>query len=882
MKFKRFISGIFAAVMSIVFITAPLSTAIAAEIDPDLNENKCIITINHAASTGTYTAYPIFVGNVEMEKDNDGNTTGRKLISNLKFHENLETKINSGQVASRTENDDYGLWKYLKNDTKVNTQGFFDLIKAYDPNTSFTGFSMSLNPNASLQAEALANILNLTSSDTAVTTILGNGNYSSFYSAFAEAARVFMVDSITDGTKGTLTGTANGMPNEGSDSITIEVSEPGYYMVEYTPENYSEDYEKTPRAVRRSLVLVGKGTELSATINSKDTQNIASVDVQFNKNILDKATCEVGDGENATYSYPDDVANADAEENWAKNVSAGNGDYVNCRVVVTLPGNFTDYEQYYLAVPIMYGYNQTGSSYFDYTRSITRQTDGTDKTKNVKVYFLNDSNKNEITFSEGNNFTVNESYTYANDKTDPTGGVTADRFFAKETFVFTDIANINVISEEGNTTLAKNSGYNKLVIEFPVKFERFSNNNLPTGVSSLGFNGSAASAGYYTGDDALLKNYITAKAVYSNNPNLKALAESVDETKLSNSEKLYLDTTKPVGTLQNPVGVAKESSANIVTYRLRVHVTTEDLKDLSQAGGVEGVRFVLKDNNNGKYAIATTFTGNIDTYDTVNGEILRDNGSTAPSSSNQGKVRVYKITGWADDYYNDTTEGDGERTLNDDCVLKTFNASVSDKGIYSNNNSARFEIIGLAPGNYTIFAFDEAIKTYEVYKGSNTDGDYKEYAISKEDGKPKTEYGFSFAPTLSETCIKQLYNTHYAPSNFDLNTLYSGLFNNNGEYILVQPTYHSVNTSGLITNFNMKWYDMEGNEIAKENADWWLGQREDVALMSMRITYIKKGLSLPVTGGIGTFIFYSVGGALVVISMVAIITKIRIKREQLW
>lgn len=77
----------------------------------------------------------------------------------------------------------------------------------------------------------------------------------------------------------------------------------------------------------------------------------------------------------------------------------------------------------------------------------------------------------------------------------------------------------------------------------------------------------------------------------------------------------------------------------------------------------------------------------------------------------------------------------------------------------------------------------------------------------------------------------------------------------------------------------MKWW--KGTAEITDKPDWWVGENNDVALMSMRVTYIKKGLTLPVTGGIGTFIFFAVGGAMVIISTVAIVTKFRVKRERL-
>ena len=185
-----------------------------------------------------------------------------------------------------------------------------------------------------------------------------------------------------------------------------------------------------------------------------------------------------------------------------------------------------------------------------------------------------------------------------------------------------------------------------------------------------------------------------------------------------------------------------------------------------------------------------------------------------------------------------------------------------------------------------MIVLDGTIKTANTYQSSVTTANSKDYALPKEGNTQKTEYRFSFAPTLSETCTKLSYNTHYAPIDANGNWDWIGSFTapttslNSSNFGEGKNNSIITTADKLITNFNMKWYDMEGTEIT-EKADWWLGQREDVALMSMRVTYIKKGLTLPVTGGIGTLIFFAVGGALVVISTVAIVTKFRVKREQL-
>lgn len=872
MKMKKFFSGFLATIMSVAVIAAPVSIASA-----DTNE-KCTILINHAATSGTYTAYPIFMGNVEPELDDSGTETGRLVIDSPKFHSNLETTISSNQVAARADTQKYGLWTFLHTTgTKANDKTFIDMIRAYDPNTSFSSFSnigggTATSPSA--DAEIIANTLNLTSSETAVDNILNGTSTgtatSAFYSAFAEAARLFMIDNITDA-PGTLTGTATATPSNGT--ATIEVDEPGYYLVEWTPADYNGNeskYENAPRAVRRSLVLVGKGDECKATINSKDTENITSVDIQFNKNILDKSTCE---GDAPTYAYPADVsANADAEENWAKNVSAGNGDYVNCRVVVTLPSNLSVYDQYYLAVPIMYGYNVAGSSGFDYNKSITRMGDDVevrlvadkiDGTTDV-AYLMNNASDSAV--DQRFKPDISDTYTYANDI--PITG--EDRFKAKEVFVINDLMSKYANLCTGNFGGSKLTDYVgatlKLTFTFPVKFERFSGDTLSvgasTGVSVTGY-GVAGSNNFVYGDDALMKNYITAKAVYSNNPNLKSLKDgetAYDKTTAPDGVKLYLDTSKAPGSLPNPVGISKESSANIVTYRLRVHATTNDLLGLNQSGGVEGARFALVDNKTGKYAQVKQL-GSYSTYDTVDGELIRDpnNTSNPNAPTNQGSANVYKITGWV--------EKADDANPADDCILKTYNKDVDINKLYGNNNSGRFEILGLAPGEYTLVALDENIKTADTYMSSvSTTTHNKDYKLQKDDGIAKIEYKFSFNPDLVDACTKLPYLTHYAPI---------------GSTAASQPANSAVITNDniLIENFNMRWW--KGTEEITDKPEWWLGQKNDVGLMSMRVTYVKKGLTLPVTGGIGTFIFFAVGGALVVISTVAIVTKFRVKRERL-
>lgn len=946
MKMKKFFSGFLAAIMSITTIAMPLSTAIAEDDPPVVETGKIII--NHAATTGTYKAYPIFVGDVEQEEDDEGKLTGRLVIDTPEFHPNLETTIGymEGDVIARvTENPKnnenyYGLYLYLNNSGKtIGGKSFEQLMKEYDSNA--TGIS-SLNSEAKTAssnkdaAEAIANLLNLTckNSPTSNVNIITGADKkgAAFYSAFAEAARMFMVDNIVQ--YDTESGKNVSNPGELKDVVTggaakkvgdknvveIEITRPGYYLVEYTPDGTDTLYDTQPKMVRRSLVLVGLGDDCKATINSKDTTNVASVDIQFNETLLVKNETKDGEGNviDTSYTYNG------TEGTWTKNVSAGNGDYVSCRVVVTLPGNLAAYDQYYLAVPIMYGYNNVTTSFDGKTKSITRvESDDKDSLKYMKAYFIEeveeigeDGSKKTVekktliikdpdaNYSEDNltdsaseifnndhnaELTIDKSYTYA-DETKNSSAADADDFKAHEAFVISDIANMIVrAKDEENKDAAifksnyanpqNGDGWNKFVIEFPVKFERFDtlklNESATSGVSVLGyFNGTY-------GDDLLMKNYISAKLVYSNNPNLEVPRNEEDGTILSDEEKakltgsdmLYLDTSKAPGTLYNPVSATKKGgcvSANIVTYRLRVHATTEDLFKLAQGGGLEGIRFAIK-RQDGCYAVVEEFASAYQTYDEVDGENIREKDGSYPNSSSFGSVYVYKIVGWVD------PDEEGKAWAKDEkgnydvpttSTMYTYNTKTHDGGIYRINNTARFEIVGIAPGDYTIVALDEAIKANDYYASSVDADKAKEYKLRKENGQNylKTEYRFSFAPTLSESCTKLLYNTHYAPVGVADSVI--------------------TDDQVLITEYNLKWYDMEGKELTggkgeAEKPDWWLGQREDVGLMSMRVTYIKKGITLPVTGGIGTFIFFAVGGALVVISTVAIVTKFRIKREQL-
>lgn len=873
MKMKKFFSVILAAVMSITVIAAPVSAAAGGDDTPP----KGKIIINHAAPSGTYTAYPVFTGDVE--KSDDAETQGKMVIDSPKFHPNLETTITAGAVAARGGgSNDYGLWKFVSsNSYNVNGTNFLNIIKDYDPHTAFTVFSGIGGASGSpgTQADAIANLLNLTANNNSVSTILNGKATSAFYSAFAESARMFMIDKIADA-PGTLADIASATPSDGTAVITVD--KPGYYLVEYSPaDSYTEE---VPRAVRRALVLVGLGDDLAATINSKDTQNIASVDIQFNETMLIKNDAD------GTFSYL-----GNTEGNWAKNVSAGNSDYVNCRVVVTLPGNFSAYDQYYLAVPLMYGYNASGSI-FDSQKSITRVKGSDDNPlQNIKFYFLSqngesvakvikdpalpwstdnltDSVSEIFGDSNGHNATFeikDNTYTYANDEK----GTNEDKFAAAETFVIKDIANMivrdNPAGGKGPTLKERfasdeGSSWNKLVIEFPVKFERFSttgllNTGASSGIQNPGYNSVGQYTYDYAGDDALLKNYISARAVYSNNPNLEALKAgetAYDKTNNPDGVKLYLDTSKEPGTLQNPLGVTKTvSSANIVTYRLRVHSTTNDYKDVL-AGGLEGVYFALK-NSEGKYAIVKMIGSEMKSYD----QVSDDEGFLDPSFGNAQRVRLYIVTGWEDvtdletNYKTDTTH-----------ILQTSKGLDSYNETKSSNNGGRFEILGLAPGTYTVVALESSIKAKEQI---GTSGNAKDYKLPKEDGNPKTDYKFSFAPTLVKDCNKLPYNVHYAPVG-------SSNPANSSHGII-------ADTDKLIENFNLKW--LKGDEEIADKPKWWIGQRDDVALMSMRVTYIKKGLTLPVTGGIGTFIFFTVGGALVVISTVVIVTRARIKRERL-
>lgn len=938
MKMKKFFSGIIAAIMSIAVIAAPVSAA-GNDDEPTPTTGKIII--NHAAPTGTYTAYPIFVGNVEQEEDDEGKLTGRLVIDTPMFHPNMETALKSADAAPYKKGDviarlteesvtntecRYGLYQYLDGGSSavLNGKTFSELMKTYDLSTTVpsvlnigentTGFT---NKSA---AETIANLLNLTlSRGGSVEDILGgNNNGAAFYSAFAEAARELMVDKIIsydeEGNKVAapeLADTETGVKTK-DNQVTITIKKAGYYLVEYTPGGTDTSYDDQPKKVRRALVLVGLGDDNVATINSKDTENVASIDIQFNETMLVKNETKDGEGNVTDTSYTYNGT----EGTWAKNVSASNGDYVNCRVVITLPSNLAAYDQYYLAVPIMYGYNVSGTAVFDgSTKSISRVEDTNNPLKYMKAYFIdNDGKKTQIVkdyttsytnpgnltesaseIFDGNHnasLTIEKTYDYANDKgSNGRDSTDRDDFVAYETFVINDIANMyvrtkNFLDPTSDIYSLKSNyakpnegdGWSKFVIEFPVKFDRF--DKLGNNIMGAGATSSVDNLGYDSGspwgDDLLMKNYISARLVYSNNPNLKALKEdeaAYDKTGNPNGVKLYLDTSKKPNTLQNPVGITKNAvSANIVTYRLRVHATTEDLVNIWQAGGLEDIKFAIK-NSKGQYAVVEKDDRGRATYDEVTGEKLRDVDDKKPTTS--GSVWVYRIVGWADPVEEEIEKADGSKetvkSQPENTTLATYQtAAYSDKGVLydRSNNSGRFEIVGIGPGDYTVVVLNEAVKTNDYYTGGLPDtGTAKDYKLPREGNKPKTEYRFSFAPELNQDIGKQKYYTHFAPADSTAPS------SNPGEPVFVAET--------MITNYNLKWYDMAGKEITRAEADWWLGERNDVGLMSMRVTYIKQGLTLPVTGGIGTLIFFAVGGALVVISTVAIVTKFRMKRERL-
>ena len=887
MKIKKILVGFMAAITAAAVVSAPISDNFARSLSgsvayaadsaaPDsrtAEEKKStgVITIRHPQTGCTYTAYQLFDGNVTNEQRSD--------VSDVSDTNPYVLKINGvkwgGDMRLNTTYDNSTGWSsdmtdatgktyfftWLKDQNKKvligsENKSILDIIKEYIPNGN--------NPFGVALTNITANTVNFPL-DLAKALNLTNGNGANnkikdprIYDAFAEAATYF----LKDGAAGTTFVEGTKTFADKSETVMQAVVKPGYYVIKCqktTPESVGNPKE-TEKALYYSLVLVG-ATDLGtaedntaltgdATVNSKSGNSAATVKVKFyDKPYSDTNGRIIAKSDNTDAILPSGGNFPTTDGEWKTNVSMPDLSYVNCRIEITLPETYECFDQYYLAVPVMYQYVDTynnnknnslqASNHFKRVGDPELKIIKSDGNSTVVTKYGETTNDSDIKGKiEGN------TYTYAN-----TGNSDVQNFYADEVFVINDLRKL--INKD---TIGEND---QLVIEFPVKFDLMLHKTA-NGITTMGgydqndnnASGSRDNVAYLR-DNNLLQNYISARAVYSSNPN-KGVTGYDDTNKVT---KFTYDTSKAPNSLENPIAVSMRSAANIVTYRL--HLRVEQNADTAAEKGVSGLNFAIYDKTTAKYAVVEKINTNVIEDKDLEGLIYFS------GTGNKKQTDAWRITGWET-----ISDLKADGAVDDNKVT----TKKADAALQLADTNGSLEIVGLAPGNYTFVSLDDAkgkfMKTGGNYVDVMRPTNYDEFTVEIEDEvMTKVDSAETEVPFLNPTSDLSL------PAIKPVNSLSGKVFYKNS----TTADLSVVDTTGGITGDAIGTKDPSGDDF--KTAVETLYANKDQALVSVKITYIKPGVRLPKTGGIGTVIFFAAGGAIVLAATVLIVTRIRVRKE---
>lgn len=205
-------------------------------------------------------------------------------------------------------------------------------------------------------------------------------------------------------------------------------------------------------------------------------------------------------------------------------------------------------------------------------------------------------------------------------------------------------------------------------------------------------------------------------------------------------------------------------------------------------------------------------------------------------------------------YVKDTTgaENPWNKTWENDETIYTY--AVALKKVDENGNplaGAKFAVKGLTvegtPGNYTVVSYDSTSEAQGTVMETDVNGKLVIKGLNSE-----------ASLTVHETEAPAGYNKLATPITVPVREI--------GEVVTVTSTkvYYDANGNVTQTNTDNYSYSVEYNK-----------DLEDVAVKVEN----KKGTELPETGGIGTTIFYIVGGIMVAAAVVLLVTKKRMSAE---
>lgn len=934
MKKTKLFSRIFAAALAAAITATTLITnsgagllAFATEGEgddttPSDGKYKVTITSPDVPSSGTYTYkfYQILKGNVEVDGDNN-------VISGAEWGDAFGSAFTTEKITLATD-----------------TAGSFELTKDQILITSFDGnvqankgnFSSANGKYAWLQA-----VDNLGGYFCATSSNAPSGLYQTYGGSVGSisTADKFQFDNRTDNGKyyprtavgftemlnkdvtnspilkaftdllynGIPAGTAtdaqtadikfldpNYEPTEvkidGTKELTVRVK-PGYYLIACVDGdgNLTSDGKTKPKPVSAMLLLVGPNEEANKIVG-KNTTAVATVDLKmFNETI---GFTPLADDDPAKYSnYIRNkmawVDNDDAKQkvftdaNWVDRASYGNlkrsiteqtnkpnqyrltGDYyfdefVLYRVDVTLPENFESYEDvgYFLAI------------FGDWVRGgdATKVCRATSCRPSVYVKHGNETPKwvceigydNTDEYAGGFSGAANDTN---NSSCNPLGNNslynTLSGYDANEIMYLGDLFNKDVYGEgdapaegEKDSRTIPFKGGDHIYIYFPAYF---------------------ASKAASVGEKNLVKPAHTW-AVYSNNPHSTNKASGKLST-VSNWKTRYIINGH---VNSGDVGISAVPETNINAYSLKVNVGGS-VDDVSGNGN----KFF--DTNNSFYALYRLNSDGKKEY------ALLTNGYDTDPAYCVGWYTIPQIK----EYFNNwdqygIVKGEGEKAtikadyarIDESKCSATFmvkQAEKKDGKIVSYSQT----INGLAPGKYYI---EELTITYG---GATTN---------------TNTYHYEQATKPFEVIIGQEYNldnslpsaTPFIAAN--KNYLIGKLSVDFEQYVLTGETKDRTIDTKILKPLEAT-FDTEKNEFVYKTDDdghvvailqkgegetdleTYATQDGEVEVL---ITHSSLHLIwLPETGGIGTTIFFIVGGAIVVAATVLIVTRFRVKRERL-
>ena len=667
----------------------------------------------------------------------------------------------------------------------------------------------------------------------------------------------------------------------GADELTVRV-EPGYYLIACVDETgrLTNDGKTTPKPVSAMLLLVGPN-EKANTIVGKNTTSVATVDLKM----FYKTTeiTPIGDGDTDVLpAYGNNVRNKMTwsstsedilnEDNWLDRVSFGNlqrtltyrdaspnaytvppANYVSevvlYRVDITLPENFESYEDvgYFLAVLGDWdgaGGGQAGK-YIQRAQScrplIYVKHKGDDAINKI----------GEIGYDPGDEaakagFAIGAKNNNYNVQCVPISYksiyIENNEILADEIMYLGDLFNKDVYGEgtapaegEEDDRIIPFKGGDHIYIYFPAFFW-----------------------GDRITDDNRLTMPAHAWAVYSNNPHSTATVRNGQKGSISGgfTSRYQINGHVNVG----DVGISSVSETNINTYALNVHVGGE---------GANGDKNF--DQNNSFYTLYRFNDEGEKEY-----ALLYRPCSINTKSYCAGWYTIDRIKEYFGGY--DIIDGEGENAK-----IKVGSNRISDNsrnGTYDLNFMALDEVKGKDKDGKDITV------SYKRTIDGLAPGTYyiEELAITNGNGTLNTDrYHYKLATKPFELVVGQKYNLDKnlpSATPFDVANKNYLIGELSVDFDQLETKDRTISAEILKPVPNEGATDASKNSVLRNLTA--TEAATDDGIVEVLITHKSEQLIwLPETGGIGTTIFFIIGGTIVVAATVLIVTRFRIKRERL-